>query len=86
MNLADDGHDPAKVDIAARDGNVIHRLALQVPDGDGNPVLVDATGAIFHPWEVELLRWPSAAETALRRGGYLPGRPVDVEFWCNCAD
>ena len=86
MNLADEGYDPAKGDIFAGDGNALHRLALQVPDGGGRPVLVDATGAVFAPWEVALLRWPPAAETELRRGGYLPGRPADRELWCNCAD
>jgi hypothetical protein len=86
MNLADDRYDPAKGDIFARDGNAIHRLALRIPDGNGKPILVDAAGAVFNPWEVELLRWPSKAETELRRGGYLPDRPVDLELWCNCAD
>jgi hypothetical protein len=49
-------------------------------------VLVDAAGTVFHPWEVEVRRWPPEAETDLRRGGYLPGRSTDMELWCNCAD
>ena len=86
MNLADNGFDLANGHIFARDGNTLHRLALQIPDGGGKPVLVDAAGAVFNPWEVELLRWPPEAETALRRCGYLSGRPTDMELWCNCAD
>ena len=71
--------------IFASDGAMIHRLHLGTR-ADGSPVLVDAGGATFQPWEVELLRWPPDAEPALRRGGYLPGRPADLELWCNCAD
>ena len=71
--------------ILASDGATIHRLRLDAR-ADGSPVLVDTAGATFHPWEVELLRWPPEAETGLRRGGYLPDRPTDMELWCNCAD
>ena len=86
MNPADDRYDPADGGIFASDGNAIHRVALRIPDGGGAPILANAADMAFNPWEVELLRWPPEAETALRRGGYLPGRPVDMELWCNCAD
>ena len=86
MNLADDRHDPDRDDIFACEGNTVHRLMLQIPSGGGKPALVNAAGAVVNPWEVELLRWSPEAETALRRGGYLPGRPMDMELWCNCAD
>ena len=71
--------------IFASDGATIHSLCLGAR-ADGSPVLVDAVGATFNPWEVELLRWPPEAEPELRRGGYLPVRPADRELWCNCAD
>ncbi len=60
---------------------------LRRPNGGGTPVLVDAAGTVVDPWEMELLRWPAAAEAALRRGGYLVDRyPDPAELWCNCAD
>ncbi|HOW61612.1 MAG TPA: hypothetical protein P5326_01985 [Candidatus Contendobacter sp.] len=71
--------------IFASDGKTIHSLRLSV-QADDSPVLLDAAGASLAPWEVELLRWPPEAEAALRRGGYLPVQPVDMELWCNCAD
>lgn len=71
--------------IFASDGATIHSLRLGAR-ADGSPVLLNAAGAPVAPWEVELLRWPPEAETGLRRGGYLPARPVDMELWCNCAD
>ncbi|MFZ1639849.1 MAG: hypothetical protein WAV07_00120 [Candidatus Contendobacter sp.] len=86
MHPADNRYDLANGDIFARDGNTIHRLTLQVPDVGGKPVLVDVAGAVFNPWEVELLRWPPEVETALWHGGYLPGWPAEMELWCNCAD
>ncbi|MDG4594680.1 MAG: hypothetical protein P9F75_03135 [Candidatus Contendobacter sp.] len=82
-------HDPrptAHGAIFARVGDGFHRLALRIPSGNGKPALVNATGAKLNPWDVELLYWPSEAETPLRRGGYLPLQPVDLELWCNCAD
>lgn len=78
----------ARVDpilIFASDGATIHGLRLGARP-DGWPVLLDAAGVPVAPWEVELLRWPPEAESDLRRGGYLPGRPSDPEPWCNCAD
>jgi hypothetical protein len=72
--------------ILASDGSTLLRLSLSFPSMDGAPVLVDAAGATFHPWEVELRRWPPETEADLRRGGYLPGRPINMELWCNCAD
>ncbi|MDG4551337.1 MAG: hypothetical protein P9F19_08120 [Candidatus Contendobacter sp.] len=72
--------------IFARVGHAFHRLALRIPNGSDKPVLVNATGAKINPWEVELLHWPPEIETPLRRGGYLPFQPIDMELWCNCAD
>ena len=73
--------------ILAGDGHAIRQLVLRRPNGGGAPVLVDAAGTVVDPWEVELLCWPTAAETALRRGGYLIDRyPNPAEPWCNCAD
>lgn len=72
--------------ILASDGSARYRLRLRQPPTGGPPVLVDAAGTVFHPWEVEVRRWPPEAETDLRRGGYLPGRSTDMELWCNCAD
>jgi hypothetical protein len=90
MNPIDDPpHDPCAITrgvIFARVGHALHRLALRIPNGDGKPALVNATGARVNPWEVELLRWPPEAEIPLRRGGYLPIQPADTELWCNCAD
>jgi hypothetical protein len=60
-------------DILARDGVTLHRLNLR-------------TGKVVAPWEMELLRWPPAAEPALRRGGYLGAPQLETELWCNCAD
>lgn len=71
--------------IQVRDGDGVHRLTL-LAEGSARPVLTDAAGALFMPWEVELVRWPPEAEEALRRGGYFPGRPVTMDLWCNCAD
>lgn len=71
--------------IFASDGATIHGLRLGTR-ADGSPVLLDAAGVSLAPWEVELLRWPPEAEADLRRGGYLPGRPIVTEPWCNCAD
>lgn len=74
-------------DILARDGGTTRVLTLQRPKGGrGAPVLVDTTGEVFGPWELELLHWPPEAEAELRRGGYIGGRPPDLEPWCNCAD
>lgn len=73
--------------ILASDGRAARRLFLRRPNGSGTPVLVDAAGTVVDPWEMELLRWPAAAEAALRRGGYLVDRyPDPAELWCNCAD
>lgn len=73
--------------ILAGDGRTVRQLVLRRPNGGGAPVLVDAAGTVVDPWEVELLRWPTAAEVALRRGGYLIDRyPDPAELWCNCAD
>lgn len=71
-------------DILARDGVTLHRLNLRMVGSA--PVLTDATGKVVAPWEIELLRWPSAAEPALRRGGYLGAPQLETELWCNCAD
>lgn len=71
--------------IFASDGATVHGLRLGARP-DGSPVLLDAAGVPVAPWEVALLRWPPEAESDLRRGGYLPGRPSDPEPWCNCAD
>ena len=90
MNPVDDPtHDPydtAHGAIFARVGHAFHRLALRIPNGGDKPALADAAGVVVDPREVELLRWPPEAEAALRRGGYLPIQPVDMELWCNCAD
>lgn len=73
--------------ILAGDGRAVRQLVLRRLNGGGVPVLVDAAGTVVDPWEVELLRWPTAAEAALRRGGYLIDRyPDPAELWCNCAD
>lgn len=73
--------------ILASDGRAVRRLFLRRPNEGGTPVLVDAAGTVVDPWEMELLRWPAAAEAALRRGGYLVDRyPDPAEPWCNCAD
>ncbi len=73
--------------IVASDGRVVQQLILRRPSGGGAPVLVDAAGIVVDPREMELLRWPTAAEAALRRGGYLVDRyPNPAEPWCNCAD
>ena len=86
MKPTDYGCDPADHGILAHDGATVHRLTLHVPSEEERPVLVDAAGVVFYPWELQLLRWPPDAEPTLRRGGYLPGRPADLELWCNCAD
>ncbi len=90
MNLADhpsdDPHDAHHGVVFARIDYTLHRLALRPPNGGDPPTLVDAAGTVVNPWEVELLRWPPEAETLLRRGGYLPSQPAEVELWCNCAD
>ena len=90
MNPADhpthDLYDASHGVIFARIGYTLHRLALRMPNGGGPPTLADAAGAVVNPWEVELLRWPPEIETLLRRGGYLPSQPADMELWCNCAD
>lgn len=72
--------------ILASTGDAVCRLTLRLPRTGGAPVLVDATGAVINPWEVELLRWPPSATAALRSGGYLTERPADLDLWCNCAD
>lgn len=71
--------------IFASDGATIHSLRLGAR-ANGSPVLLDTTGDPVAPWEMELVHWPPEAETELRRGSYLPGRPADTELWCNCAD
>jgi hypothetical protein len=71
--------------IFASDGTTIHGLRLGAR-ADGSPVLLDTAGLPVAPWEVELVHWPLEAEPELQRGGYLPGRPADMELWCNCAD
>lgn len=76
----------AEEQIEVHIGQDVQRLSLHWHGPDGRPGLTDAAGTWFQPWEVELLRWPSAAEAALRRGGYLPGPPDAAELWCNCAD
>ncbi len=81
-----DSYDTFHGAIFARIGHTLHCLALQTPNGAGKPMLADAAGTVVNPWEVELLRWPPEAETLLRRGGYLPSQPVEMELWCNCAD
>ena len=90
MNSADysttDPYDTSQGAILARIGYTLHRLALRIPNGAGKPTLADAAGAAVNHSKVELLRWPPEAETLLRRGGYLPSQPVDMELWCNCAD
>lgn len=86
MKPTDYGCDPADHGILAHDGATVHRLMLHIPSEEERPVLVDAAGVVFNPWELQLLRWPPDTEPALRRGGYLPGRPADLELWCNCAD
>lgn len=86
MKPTDYGCDHADHGILAHDGATVHRLTLHVPSEEERPVLVDAAGVVFNPWELQLLRWPPDAEPTLRRGGYLPGRPADLELWCNCAD
>lgn len=73
-------------DILASDGATVHRLTLRQSNAGGAPVLVDAAGTAVSPWTMELLRWPAAAETDLRRGGYLIDRCWTLEPWCNCAD
>ena len=74
-------------DIFASDGTTVHRLALRQSMANGVPMLVDAAGNDVHPGEMELLRWPPAAEPALRRGGYLvEQRWPMAELWCNCTD
>lgn len=70
--------------IFASDGSTIQRLWW--PAEDAPLILTNEAGVSIAPWEVELLRWPPEAEAALRRGGYLPIQPVDMELWCNCAD
>lgn len=72
--------------ILASAGATTQRLTLCLPPTGGGPVLVDAAGTVFDPWEVELLWWPPETEAVLRRGGYLSGRPPEQEPWCNCAD
>lgn len=73
--------------ILARDGHATRVLTLRGPVGaSGVPVLVDVAGAVFEPWEVELLHWPPEVEAELRRGGYIGCGPPDLELWCNCAD
>ena len=77
----------SSTDIIASDGYTLHRLNPSPSSpGDPPPVLMDAAGRTFHPWEVELRRWPPGTEADLRRGGYLSDRPADMELWCNCAD
>jgi hypothetical protein len=71
--------------IFASDGSTIQRLRLLCLD-DAPPILIDEAGVRIAPWEINLLRWPREAEADLRRGGYLPVRPSDMELWCNCAD
>lgn len=68
--------------ILSRDGLT---LLLHTPD-NGRPILLNAAGETVSAWEIELLHWPATLETELRRGGYLPGRPIESEPWCNCAD
>lgn len=73
--------------VFVSDGVAIQRLSLRPMGLRGVPSLVGAVGTVVNPWEVELVRWPRAAETALRRGGYLTDRHWSVaEPWCNCAD
>ncbi len=70
--------------IVARDGRVLQCLSLQ--ETGAKPVLIDAAGQVIAPWAMEVLRWPSAAEPALRRGGYLRFSQPELDLWCNCAD
>lgn len=84
--ITHDWYDTDNGVIFARVGYAPCRLALRIPNGVGKPMLVDIAGAVVHPWEAELLRWPPEVEAQLRRGGYLPIQPVEMELWCNCAD
>lgn len=76
----------ASASILARVDAIPCELRLRPVAADRAPVLVDATGTVFQPWEVELLRWPPEMETALQLSGYLPRSPLDMALWCNCAD
>lgn len=81
-----DANLPQDDSIFASDGGVVRHLRVRLPHAGNPPVLVDAAGAIVHPWEVELLRWPPTATAALQHGGYLSKQPADLDLWCNCAD
>ena len=78
--------DGTAIQVQIRNSQNGQYLFLHLEGPDGRPVLTDPAGTLFHPWEVELLRWPLTAEVGLRRGSYLPRLPDPTELWCNCVD
>lgn len=88
MKPTDYGRDPADHGVLAHDGATVHRLTLHVPSEEERPVLVNAAGVVFNPWELQL-RWPPpirnppcGAVVVICRVGLLRV----LELWCNCAD